>query len=72
MSGTQPTTARQLHRAIGKTGHVNIGASGGQFTLLVGVVDVRRCYGRLDYLVTPMDPESSGSAWIEARRFRPE
>lgn len=57
---------------IGKTGHVNVGASGGQFTLLVGVVDVRRCFGRLDYLVTPMDQESSGSAWIEAGRFRPE
>lgn len=67
-----PTTAKQLHRAIGKTGHVNLGFAGGQLTLLVGVVDVRRCYGRLDYLVAPMDDESSGEVWIEAGRFRPE
>lgn len=71
--------AEQLRRTlgpsaqhIGKTGHVSITVPGGSFCLLVGVVNVRRCYGRLDYLVTPMDDESFGSAWIEAGRFRPE
>jgi hypothetical protein len=72
---TRTAMAHGLAGHIGKIGTVTFAQPGGQFVLSVEVIDVRRVYNRLDYLVSVRDASdddpnaSCGQVWIDAARF---
>lgn len=57
-------TAREMAADIGKTGAVQIGG----FRIPVIVLDVRRVFSRVDFLITPADPNATGQEWVCADR----
>jgi hypothetical protein len=58
----------RLAEAVGRTGTLRTREE--KFKIKVRILDARRVYGRLEYLVTPEGGE--GKAWTAATRVRLE
>lgn len=57
-------TAREMATDIGKVGVLPVGG----FRIPVTVLDIRKVFARIDYLVTPTDPNAKGQEWVCADR----
>ena len=56
---------------IGKTGLVSVSASNkGSWGVAAVVKDVRSSFGRTDYLVEPLAPNTGPAVWVESIRFK--
>lgn len=40
------------------------------FSFLVQVIDVRRVFARVDFLIRPVNIESRGEVWVDANRVK--
>lgn len=69
MSNSKPGIAA-LAVKLGKVGLVSIAPSGsaGMWQVSAKIIDVRKNFGRTDYLVEPVLPATGPAVWIESGR----
>lgn len=63
-------TARQLSELIGR--HATYQLPRSDLCLHVTILDARQRFGRIDALIRPLDPDSSGSTWVELHKLNLE
>lgn len=59
-------TAKDLAQSIGRRGTLTVDS----LTLTVDIRDARQVFGRVDYLVTPVD--GGGEQWVSSDRVKEE